>query len=473
MSSPAPPWSPFSVGPRGKSAYLSLDIADVLTKQFQIAAARKKTRSRGDDDPSDASVDDSSSDSDCDSADTDSDHSNASEVESSDSESICSDASMGSDSEYIPSRPIFVSASDHILRPRGVTVSSMPPASLPTSTQMLEIHDVDMPATDEPNRALAIALHPFPDEFTRAHLALLDFAFVQRDDETAVFVDEKHRIGAAYIGGPEEGLEWQRTVIQAGNDMLEALECLRIQGVLPPLISAGIRCHGLSGTRPQNISVHSVTMVHIALAGLRDSVAIRSIAYFQNSVFRKIAPRAWAAAHADIERVLDNDLRLRLPFDTPNERHLPVDAPAILRRQPTAFSHVEYCFVTDGVPRRETRAQAVGMSAITALGDYSGVEGELILWEDERVVNFLPGSTFLLPNWMHYSFTPVEAPGHQMILMQSCDNALSEFVANGCSSLDYDEGDESEPELLTQQANAAAARYSTREEYDIEYNSGA
>ncbi|KAJ7711014.1 hypothetical protein B0H16DRAFT_1344130 [Mycena metata] len=136
----------------------------------------------------------------------------------------------------------------------------------------------------------------------------------------------------------------------------------------------------------------------------------------------KVAPRVWTAAHLDIERVLDYDTRLRLPFDLPNARSC---------RQPTAFSHVEYRFTTDSFPHQERKAQAAGMSVLTALGDYDPTEGEIILWEDQKVVNFPSGSSFLLPNWMHYSFTAVDPPGYQMVMMQLCDEALSQFVANG------------------------------------------
>ncbi|KAJ7038828.1 hypothetical protein C8F04DRAFT_950823 [Mycena alexandri] len=180
-------------------------------------------------------------------------------------------------------------------------------------------------------------------------------------------------------------------------------------------------------------------------------------------MLRKVAPRAWAAAHEDIERVLEHDSGLHLPFYLPYERARP--------QQPTAFSHVEYRFRTDGLPQRERKAQPSGMTAITALGNYDATDGELILWEDQIVVNFPPGSTFLLPKWMNYSFTAVEEPGYQMILAQSCDAALSEFVANGFSTIDFGEEDPLTPKLLSQKAEAAAAKYSTCEEYDEHSNS--
>jgi hypothetical protein len=51
-----------------------------------------------------------------------------------------------------------------------------------------------------------------------------------------------------YIGSPFEVLDWERAIIQAGQDMQEARNCLYSHhNALPNAISAGIRCSGPAG----------------------------------------------------------------------------------------------------------------------------------------------------------------------------------------------------------------------------------
>ncbi|KAJ7025309.1 hypothetical protein C8F04DRAFT_962112 [Mycena alexandri] len=173
-----------------------------------------------------------------------------------------------------------------------------------------------------------------------------------------------------------------------------------------------------------------------------------------------MAPRAWSEANQIIEATLANDSGLRLPF------HIPYQRPG----QPTAFSQVDYRFTTDGVPRRERNALPSSFSALTSLGDYHSTEGELILWEDQIVLNFPSGSTFLLPKWMSYSFTAVESPGYQMVMVQSCDGELSDYVANDCRATLCGEA-ETDLTSLQLKAHAAAEKYSTLGEFDMQYRS--
>ncbi|KAJ7604355.1 hypothetical protein DFH06DRAFT_1021160 [Mycena polygramma] len=171
-----------------------------------------------------------------------------------------------------------------------------------------------------------------------------------------------------------------------------------------------------------------------------------------------VAPRAWQSAHEILEAVLDQDFNLHLSFHLPN---------ACTAFQPTAFSHVNYRFSTDGTPRREGGSYAPGLSALTALGNYDTGEGELILWADKKVINFPVGATILLPKWMPYSFTAVESPSYQMILAQSCESGLGEFVANGFSTsfTVVDDGPR-ERKRIAKEAVAGAAMYGTLAEWD-------
>ncbi|KAJ7758062.1 hypothetical protein B0H16DRAFT_1457621 [Mycena metata] len=414
---PLPP-SPFFLGPRSKSTTLALDIAEVLAQDFYATALKKKLVENDDDQAVSLS------------------HQSASPSDISMDDDTASNLSMDSSSE--------ISASDS---DSGLSMSDASDA--PTSP-------VDSDDDYRPSKKGSLAVtRSYALRARNDSAALPDHLSTALPVETALFVDEQDRVGALYIGWPVPNLLWQQTVIKAGDTMLDALKCLRISdeggppATPPEMIESGVQCHGLYGNRPQNVSGLPITMVHVALAGLRDSPAIQAIASFQNAMLRRVAPRAWETARLDIERVLKHDTRLRLPFHLPYARGM---------REATAFAHVEYRFVTDGFPRRERAAQSSGMTMLTALGDYDPNEGELILWEDQKVINFPSGSSFMLPKWMHYSFTAVEAPGPQMIMVQSCDEAVSQFVANDFSCINFEEGTEIDQDLLMQLAQAAAAK---------------
>ncbi|KAJ7840360.1 hypothetical protein B0H13DRAFT_2366296 [Mycena leptocephala] len=213
----------------------------------------------------------------------------------------------------------------YLLRPRPST-----PPSPPATPPVLEI--------------VSIALSPFPDTFTRAHLCALDFRLIQWHDQLGPFVDLYGRIGAMYIGAPLESLEWERAIIQGGEDMLDARDCLQVhRQATVDAISAGIQCSGPAGNRPQDIRSFPVSLENVVLTQLRSSSAIQTIASFQNAMLHKIEPHAWLAANKRVEAVLAHDSGLHLPYDIPN------DGP----RQPSAFSRVEYHFTTGGSPRRK------------------------------------------------------------------------------------------------------------------------
>jgi hypothetical protein len=176
-------------------------------------------------------------------------------------------------------------------------------------------------------------------------------------------------------------------------------------------------------------------------------------------MLRKVAPRAWSTANDIIDTLLAHDSRLHLPFHLAHTDELP---------QPTAFSRVEYQFSTEGSIHREDSAYIPSLSALTSLGNYDQTEGELILWMEKKVINFPVGATFLMPRWLPYSFTSVESPGYQMILTQTCDNAVCEYVTNGFSSdfgIIQQERDATSG-LRKQEAAAGADLYGTLAEFD-------
>jgi hypothetical protein len=141
-------------------------------------------------------------------------------------------------------------------------------------------------------------------------------------------------------------------------------------------------------------------------------------------MLKTIAPRLWEAGNATVEAVLEHDLRLHLPFHIAN--HTP--------HQPTAFAEVQYRFaITDSVPRLPSRARAgvSGWDVFTSLGHYDCSEVALILWDDQSVVAFPPGSTFFLPaGMMNYSFTAT-SDSSQMLLTQAMHHDLHDYVVNG------------------------------------------
>ncbi|KAJ6504307.1 hypothetical protein C8R47DRAFT_968790, partial [Mycena vitilis] len=166
---------------------------------------------------------------------------------------------------------------------------------------------------------------------------------------------------------------------------------------------------------------------------------------------KKSAPRAWQSSSDLIQTVLEHDVRLRIPFS-----------------QPTAFSQIQYRFGTDGTPRREV-AYIPSMTALTAVGNYDGShEGEIIIWPDKTVINFPVGATVLLPNWLPYSFTEIAWPGWQMVVAQTSEHALAEYVANDfhphVTIVDQGFG---VAERRKRQALRAAAMYGTLGEFDL------
>ncbi|KAJ7707996.1 hypothetical protein B0H16DRAFT_1746364 [Mycena metata] len=424
MNCARPP--PLSLPPRGKSVYLDLNIAEVLVREFALSTRKINIPSS----PLDNYAVDSPYASPM-SLDSDSTNSAPSPMSldlasqrdlDSDTRSqntFASSSEFLSDADYVPPRSTIAPTArsyalcSHDSAPVIVHTSSNSMPDVQQHQALTIITDMVPSVQNKPAR-LDIQLSPFPDGFTCGHMDAMKFDFIQRDDEVVLFVDLDFLIGTAH------NLHDARKYAQLDR-----------RGHPAESIAAGIKSGGMRGGRPQNVQGCPVTMETVATAVLRESPVIQTIASFQDAALRHIAPRAWANANNTIEAVLQNDSSLRLPFYIPSLR----------TAQPTAFSRVEYRFTTEGFPGRESTSTEGGMCALTALGDYAGTEGELILWEDKKV----------------------EVPGYQMVLIQSCDGQLGDYVANGFYvplEADTDEA------TLIRKAEAVAERYSTCAEYD-------
>ncbi|KAJ7678868.1 hypothetical protein DFH06DRAFT_1120680 [Mycena polygramma] len=426
-----PPWSTFTLPRRGRICEIDVDVADALAVEYRMGRRARNAATVAARDP-DSTISHHITINEDSEAEDSGDSSSDSSVSSS-SDSIMDTDSEGSD--YSSDTALPSSDPPPILRPR------------PSSTPFV---DVDV--------------SPFPDSFTASHLVglgSLGFKRVQWREQPGALVDLRDRIGAMYIGRPTQASAWENAIIWGGQDMLAAQENIsQCLGFTFDKLSAGVKCGGPGGNRPQNIGAQRpVSIEHLARASLRNSPHIQTITSFQNetlAALRKIAPNAWASSKRMLQRLLEHDSSLRLPFDFAAAHGPP---------QPTAFSRVDYRFTVDGFLRQEDASYTPGFTTLTALGNYHHDEGELVLWRQKKVVNFPVGSTFLIPKWMPYSFTAVESPGYQMILSQTCENALSEYVANDFSTEFPLVGEDG----IEEEAKYGAGLYQTLRDYDEQY----
>ncbi|KAJ7689071.1 hypothetical protein B0H14DRAFT_3532976 [Mycena olivaceomarginata] len=262
---------------------------------------------------------------------------------------------------------------------------------------------------------------------TRAYESL-GFREIKWDDPRA-FVDLQSRIGAFFIGPPEERTTWERTIIDATSDMHRARAYFERKPGNDATLRSGISFDADLG-RPKNIP-NSIENV-LTLAELRHSKAIQQT-YNKLVVDSNVAnsgPTLVGSGPCKYRSNSQERCATAPTFQNPN--HTP--------SQPTAFGEVQYRFaVTDSVPHTSARATAgvAGWDAFTSLGFYDGRDVGLILWEDRTLVTFPPGSTFFIPaGLLNYSFTAVP-DGDMMLLTQTLHNDLYDYVANGfCANPD-------------------------------------
>ncbi|KAJ7024554.1 hypothetical protein C8F04DRAFT_1270093 [Mycena alexandri] len=266
-------------------------------------------------------------------------------------------------------------------------------------------------------------LNPMPDVFTSAHLDLMKFRRISWDDPRA-FVDAINKIGAFFIGPPTERDVWENTIIEANHLMQRVRGQIDRQGVVNDTLSTGFRYGARQVERPQNFKNNETNA--FLLAELRLDPNIQAITSFQNAALQTVAPKIWASAHETIETVMANDCTLTLPL---------YQATGRARRQPTAFSQVDYRFsIEDSRPVHQIRDRPTAWTAFTSLGNYGPGETDLILWHNRTVVSFAPGSTFVLPAGLFsFSFTGASDPGSRMLISQTCDGEMYRFVESGMS----------------------------------------
>ncbi|KAJ7023323.1 hypothetical protein C8F04DRAFT_1193575 [Mycena alexandri] len=181
----------------------------------------------------------------------------------------------------------------------------------------------------------------------------------------------------------------------------------------------------------------------------------RRLLLFKTQCYKPLHPRLWNSGRETVDRVVANDSSLRIPFKIAS--HQP--------QQPTAFAEVK---------REHVRGRASGWDVLTSVGNYDATEGQLILWENNSVLPFPPGSTFFLPpGLMTYSFTAVSEPNSQMFVVQSLDADLEHFVANGCQAeptsthrLPGYSSAEERKAILLERAEVLLSKYPTIEEFD-------
>ncbi|KAJ7622789.1 hypothetical protein DFH06DRAFT_1340671 [Mycena polygramma] len=409
----------FTLPLRGRFHQLDVDIVDLLIEEYYLAADLRNNRL-------DAALA------------SDSDESMSSP---SSQFSPSSEYSSDSASSYVPS-------DSDVAMPHDSLDVAMADDACSVSATWSE----STSGSESDNELPLLEVSAVPDSFSRAQHELLEFRFIQWNDQSGPLIDLHRRVALMYIGCPVESLEWQRCIIEASHHMLDAWDHLQKSGFDIDTISDGIKCIGPAGRRPQRMRGHrTISAQDIVLAQLREADCIQTIISFQNDVLRKTAPRAWKSAHTVIDAVLEHNVGLHVPLST----------------EPTAFSRVDYRFSTDGTPRRE-ESYIPSMTALTSLGNYDGSdEGELVVWPDKTVINFPVGATILIPSCLPYSFTAVQSPGYQMVLAQSCEQSLGQFVANGFAA-DVALVDQSLGVAVVRkrEAVAAAAMYGTLQEVD-------
>ncbi|KAJ7115649.1 hypothetical protein C8R43DRAFT_1138104 [Mycena crocata] len=321
-----------------------------------------------------------------------------------------------------------------------------------------------------------------PDVFTPAHLRSLNFRFIKWNDLPGALVDFRDRIGAFYVGMPEQRLTWERGVIDAAESMQSARWHLDTARLDRDAVSFGIGYPERRFERPENTPKHGLNNA-VVLASLRNCPGLQMITSFQNgqrspahcksswanlpllAAYRTVAPLAWESARQIIDAVLENDPNLRMPLDLTNFGN----------PQPTAFSEVEYSFSTNlGTPRYE-RDYIPGCRALTTLGNYDD-DGGLICWRDKMVIQMPSGSTILFPaGCMPYSFTAVDDTEWRMTVTQSLGHSLHQYRANAfahdpilVTTMTEDDARDS----LQDDAVAARCLYPTLAEYDMAWNKG-
>ncbi|KAJ7076954.1 hypothetical protein C8R43DRAFT_910584, partial [Mycena crocata] len=107
-----------------------------------------------------------------------------------------------------------------------------------------------------------------------------------------------------------------------------------------------------------------------------------------------------------------------------------------------------------------------GWRVITALGNYdSRFGGDLVMWDEKKILRFPPGSSFLVPAArMRYSFTAVGEGETHFLMSQHMHAGLHRFVVNGFA---HEGGKKKEDSAAT--AARLASLHSTTSESDQQF----
>ncbi|KAJ7040185.1 hypothetical protein C8F04DRAFT_1178280 [Mycena alexandri] len=309
-----------------------------------------------------------------------------------------------------------------------------------------------------PHPCALAGLSPVPKILSVGHMRALGFDSIKWDEPRA-FTDVTDRIGGFFISPPTQRTTWERTIIEASNEMHQARA--HMTAADGDLLRSGVTYNTGFG-RPCNIRNKAENQLNLAL--LRHSKAIQDITSFQNAMLQAIAPRLWDQGRETADKITTNDSGLHLPF------RVAKDGP----QQPTAFAEVEYCFcLEDSLPRKHDHISGwvSGWKALTSVGFYDSTEGQLILWDNKSLQPFPPGSTFFVPpGLLPFSFTAVSL-GSQMFVMQSLHGDLEYFAANDCQpeprrgSPIYRSAEERKADVL-ERAEVLLSKYPTIQEFD-------
>ncbi|KAJ7469887.1 hypothetical protein B0H11DRAFT_1920498 [Mycena galericulata] len=277
-------------------------------------------------------------------------------------------------------------------------------------------------------------MSPLSEVWTRSHLYALGFQFLEWDMQPTPFIDQRRILSGAIIGPPTDEKTWE-AVVSGANDALDACwKALDRSRLVNNTLSGGV---GYGGPRPHPYTIKAQMDNMVQYAILRHTIEINALAAWQNT----------------------DDPDLFLPFDVPHERR---------PRDPSAFSILSYEFGASGSPSRLDQFDLLeGWRAITALGNYNcRYGGDLVLWDEKRVIKFPPGSTVLIPAArMRYSFTAVGDDETHYLVAQHTPAGLHRYVVNGYSHVERPQ----RQETAARTANRLTNLHSTLADYDEKF----
>ncbi|KAJ7159132.1 hypothetical protein C8R43DRAFT_1124764 [Mycena crocata] len=239
--------------------------------------------------------------------------------------------------------------------------------------------------------------------------------------------DARNRCVGVLVDAPNEKRDWNHIMREATKAIrhvatkvdLDALPTHAHQN-LPFSLRVGIDYYGFSPltVRPRDIAHESVNLIELAC--LCGKSAFNNIAEWQNglSVSNVRSTPTCACSHVKYQ-LLDHDRSLRDVF-------------------PGSAFHAAEWFLgnAESPPRLDHLEMLWSLRGLTVLGKYNPRwGGQLILWEEKKVIKSPPGSTFLFPAaFTRYSFTQVRASEYQYAFSQYSQAGPFRYVDNDFQS---------------------------------------